>query len=260
MVGYFGSEFQQRQQRRAEELLPRAQNTRGFSNGGRNITVDDPLHLGWPALIAELEAHGVLALRMLPAELIEETSRRFGEAGYRVDYYDTFTSNSGETAAALVAAGVPHGFQHLPAPIRGDDPQIARIQAFMHGNGIVPFSGSMLCGELTPSKLFVLADAAGEIAATSYAYRPHNAHSRFHKCAWVGLIAVSQDHRGKQVGRYVDACAVAAAFADLGAEAVYELVSGTNLASRKMVESCGLTLDPNFKTGAATTSSERFTR
>jgi Acetyltransferase (GNAT) family len=260
MVGYFGSEFQQRQQRRTEELLPRAQSERGFCNGGRNISIDDPLHLGWPTLIAELEEHGVLAMRMLTPELVEETARRIGEAGYRVDFYDTFTTKSAEVAAAILAAGVPAALRHVSAPTRGDDPLIERVQAFMHANGIVPFTGSILAGELGPSRLFILAAAAGDIVATSYAYMPHNASSRFHDHAWVGLIAVSPDQRGKQVGRYVNACTVTAALGDLGAKTVYELVSSTNVASRRMVESCGLSLNPAFKTGAATTAGERFTR
>ena len=261
MPGYRGTELQQRLQRRAEEVLGRASTTPGFCNGGRLVAVDDAERVGWAVILAELERDGALALRMLPSEGVPEATRLIVDAGFRIDFHETFTGGvlpALQISEEIVRGGPPPGVRHEPFPARGDHPFVAQVQEFMLANGIAPFAGSLLAGEHNVARTFVLTDAAGTIAATTYL--PHNASSRFHRYAWAGLVAVAPDMRGKSLGRYINACAVVAAFTDLGARIVYELVHETNEASRRMVESCGLSLDPFHKTGAATTGPDRFTR
>ncbi|MBL6430524.1 MAG: hypothetical protein HPM95_02065 [Alphaproteobacteria bacterium] len=54
---------------------------------------------------------------------------------------------------------------------------------------------------------------------------------------------------------------VVAAFRDLGASHVYELVSAANEVSRRMVEACGLRHAPDLVCGLATREqAARFTR
>jgi RimJ/RimL family protein N-acetyltransferase len=48
---------------------------------------------------------------------------------------------------------------------------------------------------------------------------------------------------------------------ELGARCVYELVAPSNLASRRMVEGCGLSLAPDLRCGVAVPAdAARFTR
>jgi RimJ/RimL family protein N-acetyltransferase len=263
MPSYCGTELQQRLQRRAEEVLGRASTTPGFCNGGRLVAVDDAERVGWAAVLAELERDGALALRMLPSERVPDATRLVVDAGFRIDFHETFTADieaALQLSEEIIGRGPPPGFRHEPFPARGDHPFVAQVQEFMLANGIAPFAGSLLAGEHNMARTFVLTDATGLIAATAHTYLPHNASSRFHQYAWAGLVAVAPEMRGKSLGRYINACAVAAAFTDLGASTVYELVHETNEASRRMVESCGLRLDPLHKTGAATTGPDRFTR
>ena len=263
MGGYCGSELQQRLQRLAEEFLDRAATTPGYCNGGRVVAVDDPDRAGWGAVLAELERDGVLGFRMVPSNSISALTFRLTGAGYRVDIHDTFTAEAAPAlrlSREIISSGPPSGLRHVELPARGDDPLVARVQEFMLASGITPFAGSMLVGERNRSRTFVLMDAAGSIVATSHTYLPHNPSSAFHDYAWAGLVAVSPALRGKSLGRYINACAVVGAFADLGARVIYELVHESNPASRRMVESCGLRAQPAYKTVAATKGQERFTR
>jgi len=263
MAGYCGTELQQRLQRRAEEVLDRASDTPGYCNGGRVVTLDDPERVGWDTVFAELERDGVLGFRMVPSDSISELILRLTDAGYRVDVHDTFTAEAVPAlrlSREIISSGPPSGLRHVELPARGDEPLVASVQEFMLASGITPFAGSMLVGERNRSKTFVLMDAAGSVAATAHTYLPHNPSSAFHDHAWAGLVAVSPALRGKSLGRYINACAVVAAFADLGASVVYELVHESNPASRRMVESCGLRAQPAYKTAAATAGQERFTR
>jgi RimJ/RimL family protein N-acetyltransferase len=54
---------------------------------------------------------------------------------------------------------------------------------------------------------------------------------------------------------------IRAAFERLAAKRIYELASATNIPSRRMIESCGLTLVPTLKAAAVVASgAEKFTR
>jgi hypothetical protein len=119
----------------------------------------------------------------------------------------------------------------------------------------------MLLGELGPVITIAIGDKTGSVVATAHAYFPHNAHSPFRDAAWGGLVAVAESQRSKKLGRFVNAMMVEGVFTSLGAEMIYELVSSTNLPSRKMVESCGLSFDPSVVCGGAVRKARgRFTR
>ncbi len=165
-----------------------------------------------------------------------------------------------DVAKRIVAQGPPPGFDHVNLSCLDPETGFEGMQAFLVTNGIAPFSGSMLAGEKTKANAFALIDDRQEIVATSFAYMPHNEFSPFRDFAWAGLVAVSPRHRGKQLGTYINGCAVVAAFAELGASTVYEQVSATNTASRRMVEASGLSLHPDLKSGLASTINEVFTR
>ena len=263
MAGYCGTEQQQRLQRRAEETLERASTVAGYCNGGRVVTIDDINAVGWHAILAELKRDGALGFRMVDASRGSELTQHIEQAGFRIDLYDTFTSGSDpalRVSREVAAHGIPRGVRHVELPPRGDDPLVARVQNFLLAAGVTPFAGSMLVGDMNPARTFVLLDAAGEVAATAHAYRPHNKLSRFRDHAWVGLGAVAPELRGKSLGRYINACAVVAAFEDLGAEVVYEIASDTNHPSQNMIRSCGLSRNPAYRSGVATAGRERFTR
>jgi hypothetical protein len=82
-----------------------------------------------------------------------------------------------------------------------------------------------------------------------------------HRCAWGGLVVVAESQRGKGLGNYINARVILSAFQDAGATHVYELVSASNIPSRRMVASCGLCLELDLVCGIASPNeSARFTR
>ena len=172
-----------------------------------------------------------------------------------------------DRATALAAAGealsrpLPDGLRELERPTDPDGEYTARIQALMGSAGVVPFSGSFLVGAMGSATTVVIGDEDGNIVAAAHGYLPHNAHSPYHRHAWGGLVAVADAQRGRGLGNHVNARMVARVFEDLGATHIYELVSVTNLASRRMVTSSGLCPEPNLVCGMATANdSARFTR
>jgi hypothetical protein len=264
MAGYVGSKLQARLQRRAEESALWVRDTPGACNGGRMLGCDDIEKLGWDAIFEALEHDGAFGFRLARTELVPAISHTLEKQGYRIDFWDVFSAREPDAlvpAQEILADGLPKGLVNLSL---GDDPEgpmVRRVQEFLVENGIAPFSGSMLLGELGPVITIAIGDKTGSVVATAHAYFPHNAHSPFRDAAWGGLVAVAESQRGKKLGRFVNAMMVEGVFTSLGAEMIYELVSSTNLPSRKMVESCGLSFDPSVVCGGAVRKARgRFTR
>jgi hypothetical protein len=262
MSGYFGTEIQQRLQRENDERHATIRVTPGLFHAGRMFGCDDPDRVGWDFIYEHLESDGVFGFRMIPVEQAGEVGEKLASRGYRWDVWDVFTAGREQALAAsmpVIEAGLPDSLAELALPTDPDDAIVGRIQQCMADCGVATFSGSMLLGKFAPACTVAVASPGGGIAAVAHSHMPYNSHSRFHRAAWGGLVAVAPTQRGRGLGAYVNARIVVAAFLDLGAERIDELVRPENAASRRMVESCGLRLDPSLKCGAATNASVRFT-
>lgn len=263
MSGYFGTEMQQRLQAQAEASVDFINATPGACQTGRTMGCDDPDLLGWERIEEFLERDGVCGFRLIPTDKLDELKSRLMKRGYRFDTWDVFLA---DRATALYASEVilsrrlPDGLIEMERPTDPESEYTRRIQAFMGAAGVVPFSGSLLTGALGSATTMAVGDENGKIVATSHAYMPHSAHSPYHRHAWGGLVAVGESQRGRGLGNYVNARMIVSVFRDLDATHVYELVSATNVPSRRMVESCGLRPEPTLVCGLATpTDSTRFT-
>jgi hypothetical protein len=262
MPGFFGTEIQQRLQRETDALHDTIEATPGLFHAGRMFGSDDPDRVGWDFIFSHLESDGVFGLRMIPVERAAEISDMLAGRGYRWDTWDLFTASREqalEASTSIVKTGLRHDLAEVSLPADPEGHLVRDIQQCMADCGIATLSGSRLLGLLGPARTVAVASPSGQIVATAHTYLSYNAHSRFHRTAWGGLVAVSPSHRGRGLGAYVNARIVAAAFLDLGAEGIHELVRSENRASRRMVEACGLRLDATVKCGMVTNADKRFT-
>lgn len=263
MAGYFGTEVQVRLQQRSDERAEWTRTTPGACHIARMLGADDLDRLGWRAVFDILEEDGAFGFRLIAEDSAAELAETLTARGYRVDFWDVFMAGRREALAAvdgILARSLPHDLTPVGMDVPADAPSVRRVQEFLAANGISPFSASMLVGDVVPATTIALADSDGAIVAAAHAYLPHNSFSRFHDAAWGGLVAVAESQRGKRLGGHVNAMMVRAAFDRLGASRIYELASATNLQSRRMIEACGLKLEPKLKCGNATAFKEKFTR
>lgn len=264
MAGYFGTEMQQRLQARVELEAEFIAATPGACQAGRTMGCDDPEKFGWDRIGEIIERDGVCGFRLVDATHIEEIKSELLSRGCRLDTWDVFLADR-ETALAAsekFAQRPLHSEYSLwPTPTDPEGDQMRRLQAMMAGAGLVPFSGSMLTGAIGNATTVLIGDAEGNVAACAHGYMPHNAYSPYHGYAWGGLVAVMETHRGKGLGKVINALMIRRVFRDLKASHIYELVSASNVASRRMVEACGLRLEPTLTCGIATPNqSGRFTK
>lgn len=264
MAGYFGTEAQQRLQAQAEANVGFIDVTPGACQNGRMMGCDDLDALGWEAIESVLERDRTCGFRLIPAERIEELASWLAKRDFRFDSWDIFLADKATALIAcevIAATGLPEGLVEMPRPGDPENSFTTSVQSLMAQAGVVPFSGSLLVGAFGPAITVVVGDRNGTIQATAHSYLPHNRYSRFQHYAWGGLVAVDPSMRGRGLGNAINARTIIAAFRDLGASHVYELVSASNVASRRMVEHCGLRHQPGLVCGIATPrESERFTR
>lgn len=262
MEAYYGTPGQVALQKKADTLSEWSQSTPGAFLAGRLVGADDPERLGWDTIFGHLEEDGFFGLRLIPAGGLPAIRARLAERGYRFDTWDVFSADAETIRHALsqMDTGLPDGFTVAEAGRLTDVGFIKRVQAFMGDNGVVPFSGAMLSGEVCPSALTVIETADGAVAATAFGYFPHNRHSPHAGTMWGGLVAVDPRWRGRRLGVLANAAMLRACIDACGARAVYELASATNEASRRMIRRCGLAHDPGVVSGVATRGDARFTR
>lgn len=264
MSGYFGTQMQQRLQAQAEASVDFIKATPGACQTGRTMGCDDPDQLGWERIDAFLDRDGVCGFRLIPASKADALGSRLMERNFRFDRWDVFLADRASALAAseaIIARGLPDGLTDLHKPIDPEGEHTASIQVLMGAVGVVPFSGSLLVGALGPATTVTAGDGNGAIAAAAHGYLPHNCHSPFHRHAWGGLVAVAEPQRGKGLGNYINARMIRSVFDDLDASHIYQLVSASNLPSRRMVEACGLRPEPGLICGMATPNdSGLFTR
>lgn len=264
MAGYFGTPAQRTLQMRAEDAADWIKVTPGACQSGRFMGCDDPDRLGWERINEFIARDGLCGFRLISAAQADTVKARLAAQDCRFDTWDVFVGERSTALAAsegIVSRGLPNGFADLPIPTDPESEEMQRIQAMMDATGVVPFSGSLLAGTLGPATTNGLGDRDGNVVAVAHGYMPHNAHSDHHQYAWGGLVAVAETMRGKGLGTYINARMIVGVFRKLGATHIYELVSATNIPSRKMVEACGLRHEPALICGLATPNeSTRFTR
>lgn len=263
MAGYFGTDIQRRLQAQAEESADFIAHTAGACQAGRTMGCDDPGQFGWDRIGDIVARDGVCGFRLLDTAEVPDVRSELLARGCRLDTWDVFLAErDAALAASRTFAGqpLPSGLSLWTTPDDPESEQIRSTQAMMASAGLVPFSGSLLTGEIGRSVTIIMGDSDG-VVATAHGYMPHNVFSRYRSYAWGGLVAVAESHRGKGLGKLVNALMIDQVFRKLGASHVYELVSASNIASRRMVEACGLRLEPTLTCGIATPhESARFTR
>lgn len=263
MSGFYGTEQQRALQRRTQMMRDRIADAHGIYDAGRFMGIDEPEKVPPSEVERMLARDGLVAFRMISPAQAASVFPPLEARGYRIDTWDIFVGgldDAGARAQAIACRPLPDGLAVGPLH---DDPEGAEtlaLQRFLAASGLAPFPGGRLLA-LPPRAKTIVVREGDQIAATGHAYFPHNAHSRFRDHAWVGLIAVDERWRGKGLGRLINALLVRAAFEELGAARVYEMVAPSNASSRRMVEACGLALDPALRCGVAMPgSAARFTR
>ncbi|MGO4138471.1 GNAT family N-acetyltransferase [Rhizobium brockwellii] len=264
MAGYFGTDTQQRLQAQAEASAEFIASTPGACQAGRTMGCDDPRIFGWDRIDEILGRDGACGFRLIDTDNVDDIRSELESRGCRFDTWDVFIADHDTALAAskrLVDRPLVDGYFLLPTPNAAESKQVKDLQAMMASAGLVPFSGSMLTGEIASATTIAITDADANVVSTAHGYMPHNAYSPYRQYAWGGLVAVAESCRGQGLGKYVNALMIERVFQELGASHVYELVSASNLPSRRMVEACGLRLEPTLTCGIAThRESARFTK
>jgi RimJ/RimL family protein N-acetyltransferase len=262
-LGFFGSETQVRLQKLAYESRARIAETPGLFFSGRMIGIDDFDALGEAGVQTLLVEQGMLNTRLIPTAAHAPWTRRFEADNLRVDDALVLMGEAQAVRAAIapiLAAPLPEGLRLAPDLTTDDAGRFPEIQRFLVAQGLAPVYGASLA-ESREASTVIIEDDAGVVRAVAHTYFPHNRFSLNHRSAWGGLVAVDPALRGQGLGRIVNALMLDRAIDRLGAEHVYEIASRSNEPSRRMIESCGLSVRPDVMTSfIVPVEANQFTR
>ncbi len=263
MAGYFGTAEQRRLQARVEKEAAWIRATPGACNSGRVIGCDDIALFGWDRIEQVLQRDGVIGFRLLPKSEAPALQSWMEARGYRIDFWEPFIGvrdTALRAAASILDRSLPPGLEIGPPPASATGAYMEAIQRLMSENGVAPYSGSLLAGEVEPAVTVTIVDGAGAVLACAFGHRPHNVHSRYREFGYGGAVVVAASHRGLGLGRYVNALLASRVLGDLGGTHFYAFVSADNTPSRAMLESCGLTRDAGLAAAMAVAGDRKFTR
>ncbi len=149
--GVFGTEAQRALQARSVAAIDWIRTTPGACISGRFIRCDDLDRLGWATIDPLLDRDGVFGFRMFPADRVTSLSARLSEHGFRTDRWNVFVADRDTAVAAskrILARPLPDGVSTGLFPNEHESADMIALQAFMAANGVVPFPGIMLAGDL----------------------------------------------------------------------------------------------------------------
>ena len=263
MHGYFGTPSQQRLQARVADMAGWIDSTPGACNSGRAFGCDDLDALGWNAMNEIVARDGALTFRLIPGDRRTQLSDWAAQNNFRVDFWDVFVAERGTVLAAsdiVLSQELPGALRLGPVPREAEGAYIEAIHNLMISNGVAPYAGSFLAGHQQPAETAVVLDQSDAPIAVAFGHKPHNKHSAFGDYAYGGAVAVSPDHRARGLGKRVNALIAKRVLSNLGGTHFYEFVGADNEVSRRMVESCGLSHNPQLFGAIAVDGDSKFTR
>ena len=252
--GLFGNDLQRRLQAATLAAASEYRDTPGAVFAARMAGTDEPEKFGWDRIESILRKEGAITFRMIPTDQCAQIEQRLSEFGCTITWWDVFDGSADEISAACahILNRLSEEFFLVEPSAPDDYAFFERAQAFMAESGVAPYPAQVLSGEFGPAALAVLSKPDdGSIAATAFSYFPYNRYSTHSKTAWAGLVAVNENLRGQGLGVYVNALVLKRAVEELGAERVQEFARTSNVASCRMIEHCGLSLQSEVRSGIA---------
>ena len=258
MSGYYGTDTQQRMQRKSDRLTPWVMNTPGACLTGRVMGTDDPDRLGWDIIRDHLAEDGAYSFRWIGPAGLDRIRRETHDLGVTIHGWDGYANDAvalRRSIAAPLARDLPAGMARQVV----DAAAAIDLQRFFVENQIAPLSASVLTGRICQARSIVIRAPDGMIAAAGFVGMMQNRFSPLHDCAWAGLIASATQHRGQGLGLRITCELIRSALDDLGARRVMGFAAPDNLASKAMLARCGL-LPADHASYVTTLSGARFTR
>jgi len=252
--GLFGSDLQRKLQAASLANVREYRDTPGAVFAARMAGTDDPDRFGWDRIKQVLRNEGAITFRMIPTDQCAPIEKKLAEIGCTISWWDVFDAQADEIKAACehVLISPCEDVVQLNASASDNGNLFESAQAFMAECGVAPYPAQVLSGSLGPAAFAALSKPEdGSIVATAFSYFPYNRYSEHWKTAWAGLVAVSEEMRGRGLGVFVNALVLKSIVEDYGAERVQEFARTSNFASCKMIERCGLTLRKEFHAGIA---------
>ena len=142
---YFGTEEQQRMQRKSDRLTPWIMRTPGACLTGRVMATDDPETLGWDIIHEHLQEDGVFSFRWVDQPGLDRIRQQTQSLGATIHGWDGYCSDAETLRQAMsdpLSRELPEGMTRQIV----DSASVSNLQRFFAQNSIAPLSAAVLTG------------------------------------------------------------------------------------------------------------------
>ena len=263
MAEFYGTEFQVSVQKRMQERQSWLEATPGAANGGRLLNFPDPEAVGWDRISELFAEDRVLSLTAQSLDhLMPVLTKRFGE-NLNYPIWDVFFGDASEVTtkchAILESNPISTGWR-LKCFTAPRDDVIEEVQVLNMATGVAPYPAFYMRGEASPCMTSCLWDDGGILVATASASYRYHSEGRLAGYVFNGSVSVSPNCRGQGLAKVVNAAVLLDSQKAFNWTRCLAQVQADNIASRKMIEACGLRMSDTLKTIAVIGSNAPFTR
>ena len=263
MPEFMGTESSVALQRRLRDRQREIDRSPHLVNGGRILHILAPEKTGWGRVRELAEEDGLVGFPVVsPDETIRMIKDQLG-AHWEPSVFDALLGDAdrvlGACATVIDAVGLPGGWrtsmQNCP-----DEQQIAEVQALNAETGVSPYPAYYRRSEVLPVLTACIRDDQGKLVATASVADRYHRDSRLGGHVFAGMVSVSDENRGRGLGKLINALALVESQRRFGWRVATEQVAADNAVSRSMILACGLDPSRGLTSITATAPDAGFTR
>ncbi len=263
MPDFLGSESAIALQKRIRDRNPVIAKSPDLVNGGRVMHFLDPAQTGWDQVRRYAEEDRAVGFVGVTLEPTLTNIRSNLGPDWETPYWLAMTGTRNKILPACetirAAISLPDGWR-ISAHQEPDDSLISEIQSLNQVTGVSPYPAYYMRSEPFPVLTMCLHDKTGTLVATASVADRYHAESRLSGWVFDGMVSVSEDHRGKGLGKLVNALALLESAERFQWHVASEQVAPDNVPSKAMIEACGLTHEDGLYTIAAIKPGVTLTR
>jgi len=263
MPEFMGTDRSIALQRRLRDRQPEIDRSQHLVNGARIMHFLDPEKTGWGKVRELAEEDGLVGFPVVsPDDTICMIKDQLG-ARWETSVFDALLGDAARVLSACAtvidAVGLPAGWRASMHDCP-DERQITEVQALNAETGVSPYPAYYMRSEFLPVLTACIRDDQGKLVATASVADRYHRDSRLGGHVFAGMVSVSDENRGRGLGKLINALALVESQRRFGWRVATEHVAVDNAVSRSMILACGLDQARGLTSITATAPEEGFTR
>jgi len=263
MLDFIGTDNSIAVQKRLRDRQFEIAQSPNLVNGGRVLHFLEPEITGWDNVREQAEVDKLAGFPVFSRDtIVPQIKKRLGP-NWKTPSWNVHLGLEDQVLSACIhvinSVELPDDWQTTIHSQPNED-QVAEIQTLNFESGVAPYPAYYTRSEVVPVITVCIHDNCAKLVATASVADRYHPDSRLGGHVFAGMVSVSDNHRGKGLGKIINAIALVESHKQFGWQVATEQVAADNPASRAMIVACGLDHSEGLVSIAAINSDESFSR